>query len=1492
MAASDQTYRSQKTLDIVFAVSCVAMLLTTVWMFVQDFNRDYKKVQREFRNVEEAMAERAVLDYAPDAAKLAEIVKAEQDVAKAKQELDAVKAEHDSVVNRILPDKIKAEDRFRAVKADLDSLVSLYNIAVDKLNAATDQPSRNRLIGEMKRLEGQVRDLQDQANTLKDEQDKKIEELNKALAPIQAAEGKLSAAEDGLKKLTGDFDRFHRLAEQKAWGWGDDFRRLPIIDAFASPIRIQQTVLEDLPINYSFKYVTRYDRCTTCHLGIDRAAYGKDALLALTKPPTDTLKQKLGEAQGALKKRKEIRPKEAGLDPGSLDLRQVPLTPAQITQYAAHPRLDLFVDSNSPHGAEKFGCTICHGGQGSGTDFFGSSHTPNDSTQQARWVKEHHWHSNHYWDYPMLPARFIESSCVKCHYNMTDLIRDGSRVEAPKLMRGYNLVKDNGCFGCHEIAGIKGGRWVGPDLRLEPSPPLDAFTPAERVRLTSDPLNPPGDQRKVGPSLRRLAEKTNQEWLVQWVRSPRDFRPDTKMPHFYGLSNNHPDVLPADQKDFPATEIHALAAFLMNESNSYLKGSDKFRLTLEAKQKDLQQFAKNGTISEPQQRELEEVTRRLELHAKPQPLADLPAKFNEKPTPEQLYRGRELFSERGCLACHQHEGTQQTLKGPDKLPTLPAITGEALFGPNLSRLAGKLGVKPGDQVSARKWLVRWIMDPMTHHPRTRMPVTHLTIEEANDVASWLLAQPVKDYTPLEVPTPDLRMLKELARVYLTRSFTRREVEDILEKGLPSQWFVDNRKPLDADGRELETATGEAKPMETKLKMYVGKKAIGQLGCYACHDIPGFENAKPIGTPLNDWGKKDAERLAFEDAVAFVKRQFAIVPTLTDDKGKPVRTTKKGADGNPLPPYEKFFFDLLEHHQREGFLHQKLTEPRSFDFDRIRAWDDRLRMPQFKFARTEKHADESDEDFTARQQVEEARGREDVMTFILGLVAEPIPPKFVHNPAPEKLAEIKGRQVLDKYNCNGCHLVRPGVFEFSPLAPAPKEFLEGEPAKAIALDQLNRAWSDNQRNSAGDHVFRDSNAWVGVPSTRPDRLTAFGLPQSVPNADDESKPYKAVQLTQALRYHVKEDGKALARDIPAYNSVLLPNQLLAQSDPYGGTFANLLARYLTEKDRQKYDKEEKARPAVPPALLRQGEKTQPLWLFNFLRQPHEIRPVTVLRMPRFNMSEDEAMALVNYFSAVDKMSNPAAGLVYPYLTIKEREESYIEKMTALYVERLKKDKVYEKRTAALQPLWEGTFTAIKAQLTAAEAKLKEAEELVNKLQEDEKKEEDKDKKKQLEDMRKKAEGARDVVKKEVERLKAESAQADPEAQHRRWAEREAWLLDGFKPLVSEGANAVCINCHQVGSIMPKEKQGPNLDLTWHRLRPTWTQHWLANPQRFMTYTTPMPQNFPRNASQFQDLIRGTSLEQLTGVRDALINYPRVIDMPANRSRPVTVVGGGK
>src|SRR5207237_7949693 len=102
-------------------------------------------------------------------------------------------------------------------------------------------------------------------------------------------------------------------------------------------------------------------------------------------------------------------------------------------------------------------------------------------------------------------------------------LHEGKVTPGPgaKLLRGYNLVRENGCFGCHEIAGMKSGRAVGPDLRLEPNPPLEDLTAGERNDLLADAQNPPGTMRKVGPSLYRLSEKTNQEWTRKWIQAPR-----------------------------------------------------------------------------------------------------------------------------------------------------------------------------------------------------------------------------------------------------------------------------------------------------------------------------------------------------------------------------------------------------------------------------------------------------------------------------------------------------------------------------------------------------------------------------------------------------------------------------------------------------------------------------------------------------------------------------------------------------------------------------------------------------------------------------------------------------------------------------------------------------------------------------------------------------------------------------------------------------------
>ena len=168
-----------------------------------------------------------------------------------------------------------------------------------------------------------------------------------------------------------------------------------------------------------------------------------------------------------------------------------------------------------------------------------------------------------------------------------------------------------------------------------------------------------------------------------------------------------------------------------------------------------------------------------------------------------------------------------------------------------------------------------------------------------------------------------------------------------------------------------------------------------MGCFGCHSIPGFETAKPIGTALNDWGLKNPARLDFGHIAEY----------LTD---QPV-DTEGVRDGTDL-----FFQEKIHHETRMGFLYEKLHRPRSYDYlkksEKYKAWDDRLRMPQFAWAN-------------------DPAAVEEVMTFVLGLTGEKINAKYlpITHTTPAKTAVAGGAKVLNRFNCTGCHVLEMPKF---------------------------------------------------------------------------------------------------------------------------------------------------------------------------------------------------------------------------------------------------------------------------------------------------------------------------------------------------------------------------------------------------------------------------------------------------------------------------------
>ena len=91
------------------------------------------------------------------------------------------------------------------------------------------------------------------------------------------------------------------------------------------------------------------------------------------------------------------------------------------------------------HPPEKFGCTVCHEGQGLATE-----------------AKAAHGEVKH-WEKPLLRSTLVQASCAKCHGNLEAI---GEHV--PRLLEGLALYKQLGCAGCHTVHGF--GQTVSIDL--------------------------------------------------------------------------------------------------------------------------------------------------------------------------------------------------------------------------------------------------------------------------------------------------------------------------------------------------------------------------------------------------------------------------------------------------------------------------------------------------------------------------------------------------------------------------------------------------------------------------------------------------------------------------------------------------------------------------------------------------------------------------------------------------------------------------------------------------------------------------------------------------------------------------------------------------------------------------------------------------------------------------------------------------------------------
>lgn len=1129
MPAKEHFFRDQNKLHLIFAISCVALLASVLLMMVKDYDDEWRPYQATNLKLQAAAKERDIQQL----------------------QTDEFEAQRQSLQRQLLDTTEKLEpfqdlrEQLAAEKDQATRLVEGLALKLKSQNADRDEDRAGYDLGIRDGVSQSVLDghkaKYEAAQAKCDQIQLELEEAQKKLANIgnhalaedatkaeelqqlAALTAESTAVKKSIEKLESDLV-LAEAALQKIMPQNDmamEFKRWlmkqPIIEGFNGQFKVTQDWLPDLHQTLGMTEIARFDRCRTCHMNMDRTAPGNLPAFPHGHPSVDD------DVQTWVAENKFPHP------------------------FTTHPRHELFTTASSPHPVATFGCTSCHDGQGSGTSFGNGEHTPNDPHQAEDWHHEYGYHPNHFWEYPMQPKRFQESTCIKCHHNVTELGEHPTfGASAPKVYEGYNLIRKYGCFGCHEIHGFDGGNAIGPDMRLEPQ------TAEQEQRILEDSKQHAGKFRKVGPSLRHVAAKTTADFIAYWTEVPGRFRPSTKMPQFFNLSNQEDELA----QKYEAVELAGMASVLISQSEpiDLLKPEDGYKANAE--------------------------------------------------------RGKTLFTERGCLACHEHSA-------------VPGSTAD--FGPNISDIHKKVNRNKNDD-SSSDWLYTWIKEPTRYHARTKMPNLYLdpyqegeeTIDPAADIAAFLLSQGEAEEFP--VVTPDDDALNELVKLFLKKSrFSEEAVNQILE----TRHFPQAASDVVGDERLLATDDGSAVSDEGEWKKrkieYIGRRTISRYGCYGCHDIPGFDEARPIGVALQDWGRKDTSKLGLEHIEEFLHHHGEPDGSSTRDRVKAAMAMAEDGTSSPeaMEPElnQAFFYDSLLHHGRAGFLWQKLRGPRTYDYlkTETKGYDERLRMPKFPLKENEVEA---------------------IATFVLGLVAEPPADKYVYTPNVVDKNRIEGEFLLAKYNCTSCHMVELpkvtfGVDLDSDVQPTQLSDADHEDGLKLLLDfrKPKSALTGESRK------FKIDGEEVDLP------LASFhGIRMVQPDPEEEDPEYResGFDLWETVDFGNSEDPKRL---LPSTRITIPDSKLVGYQPSRGGSFAEWLVDDLvnTRTDGNR----NLAWQAAPPPLIQEGAKVQTAWLYQFLLEPEKLRYTTVLRMPRFNMSPEEARILANYFAAVDEAPFPYA-----------------------------------------------------------------------------------------------------------------------------------------------------------------------------------------------------------------------------------------------------------
>jgi mono/diheme cytochrome c family protein len=362
-----------------------------------------------------------------------------------------------------------------------------------------------------------------------------------------------------------------------------------------------------------------------------------------------------------------------------------------------------------------------------------------------------------------------------------------------------------------------------------------------------------------------------------------------------------------------------------------------------------------------------------------------------------------------------------------------------------------------------------------------------------------------------------------------------------------------------------------------LLLAVGEKHVAYSGCFSCHEISGFEDMNPIGVELTTWGSKTVDKLAWEFRAKILAHE-------------------NGWDQDTRDEFK---------HYRENWIGEKLSNPRIFDDEKVRLPLDRLRMPHFGL---------TDDEIVA------------VSNFVVGLVNDEVQRAEMVE-TPEQQSMNLGMQAVRQNNCMACHVV--------------------EPAQVTYLDEDGAEWT----------VAAEALP-LGDADTPPRMLSLAGLQVEITESEEK---YDAE--VEEIIFRTLENTPGIG---PIGTTFFVePGNVLDIVPAQGGAFVATVLDYYKHgipmhtgdawtlggegkvgdvdgetRSYQDVDYNGVRWTFAPPVLIDEGGKLQRDWFYNFLMDPFILRPQMRVKMPTFNLTEEEAAGIADYFAYKSKKDWPA------------------------------------------------------------------------------------------------------------------------------------------------------------------------------------------------------------------------------------------------------------